>query len=87
MYNITNLEVIQITTKEGKLVATLSYQDQRIDALKNGYAIIDVPINIRELQLSSRDNVLVDQSVKGDCVSDSLLERAMMTQNVKRQDK
>ena len=63
MNNITNLEVIQITTKEGKLVATLSYQDERIDDLNNGYAIIDVPINIRELQVSSRDNVLVDQSV------------------------
>lgn len=69
MNNITNLEVIQITTKEGKLVATLSYQDERIDDLNNGYAIIDVPINIRELQLSVRDNVLVDQSVKGDFVA------------------
>ena len=69
MNNITNLEVIQITTKEGKLVATLSYQDERIDDLNNGYAIIDVPINIRELQVSSRDNVLVDQSVKGDFVA------------------
>ena len=69
MNNITNLEVIQITTKKGKLVATLSYQDERIDDLNNGYAIIDVPINIRELQLSSRDNVLVDQSVKGDSVA------------------
>ena len=69
MNNITNLEVIQITTKEGKLVATLSYQDERIDDLNNGYAIIDVPINIRELQVSSRDNVLVDQSIKGDFVA------------------
>ena len=65
MKNIQNLEVIQLNTnKEGKLIAIISYQDTTVQDLNNGYAIIDVPVNLRELQLSSRDNVLVDQSIK-----------------------
>ncbi|MDA3906425.1 MAG: hypothetical protein PF484_10145 [Bacteroidales bacterium] len=65
MKNIENLEVIQLNTnKEGKLIATISYQDTTVQDLNNGYAIIDAPVNVRALQLSSRDNVLVDQSVK-----------------------
>ena len=70
MKNIKNLEVIQLNTnKEGKLIATISYQDLTVQDLNNGYAIIDVPVNARALQLSSRDNVLVDQSLKGECVA------------------
>ena len=66
MKNIENLEVIQLNTiKEGKLIATISYQDTTVQDLNNGYSIIDVPVNVRALQLSSRDNILVDQSVKG----------------------
>lgn len=66
MKNIENLEVIQLNTnKEGKLIATISYQDTTVQDLNNGYTIIDVPVNVRELQLSSRGNVLVDQSIKG----------------------
>ncbi len=68
MNNIENLEVIQLTTKEGKLEALVSYQDTIAQDLNNGFAIIDVPVNIRELQLSSRGNILVDQSVKGEDV-------------------
>ena len=65
MKNIQNLEVIQLNTnKEGKLIAIISYQDTTVQDLNNGYAIIDAPVNLRELQLSSRDNVLVNQSVK-----------------------
>ena len=65
MKNIQNLEVIQLNTNTGgKLIATISYQDTTVQDLNNGYAIIDVPVNVRELQLSSRDNVLVDQSIK-----------------------
>ena len=61
-----NIEVIQLNTnKEGKLIATISYQDTTVQDLNNGYSIIDVPVNVRALQLSSRDNILVDQSVKG----------------------
>lgn len=63
--DITNLEIIQLETIEGNLVATLSYQDTRVkDSVTNGYGTVDVPINIRELQVSDRGNVLVDQSVK-----------------------
>lgn len=70
MENIENLEVIQLNTnKEGKLIATISYQDTTVQDLNNGYAIIDVPVNVRELQLSSRDNVLVDQSIKAESVA------------------
>ena len=69
MRNIEYLEVIQITAKEGKLVATMSYRDTTVNDLNNGYAIIDVPINGRELQLSSRGNVLVDQSIKAESVA------------------
>jgi len=70
MKNIENLEVIQLNTnKEGKLIATISYQDTTVQDLNNGYSIIDVPVNVRALQLSSRDNILVDQSVKGEYVS------------------
>ena len=65
MNNIENLEVIQLNTnKDGKLVATISYQDTTVQDLNNGYAIIEVLVNVRGLQLSSRDNILVDQSVK-----------------------
>ena len=66
MKNIENLEMIQLNTnKKGKLIATISYQDTTVQDLNNGYSIIDVPVNVRALQLSSRDNILVDQSVKG----------------------
>jgi len=69
MKNIENLEVIQLNTnKKGKLIATISYQDTTIQDLNNGYSIIDVPVNIKALQLSSRGNVLVDQSTKGEDV-------------------
>jgi len=70
MKNIENLEVIQLNTnKEGKLIAIISDQDTTVQDLNNGYSIIDVPVNVRALQLSSRDNILVDQSVKGEYVS------------------
>ena len=66
MKNIENLEVIQFyTNKKGKLTATISYQDTTVQDLNNGYSIIDVPVNVRALQLNSRNNILVDQSVKG----------------------
>ena len=72
MKNIENLEVIQLNTnKEGKLIATISYQDTTVQDLNNGYSIIDVPVNVRALQLSSRGNVLVDQSVKGEDVAEA----------------
>lgn len=65
--NLQNFEIIQISTEEGKLVALLSYQDVgAVDSLTDGYHLVRVPVNIRELQLSIRDNILVNQSVRQD---------------------
>lgn len=67
MKNIKNLEIINISTKEGKLVALLSYQDVSAIGginLDNGFSTIEVPINLREIQTSIRGNMLVDQSVR-----------------------
>lgn len=66
MKNLHNLEIFNISTKEGKLVALVSYQDtSKIgEDLNNGYGTIEIPINPREIQTSIRGNMLVDQSVK-----------------------
>ena len=66
MKNLQNLEIINISTKEGKLIALLSYQDTSAigQDLNNGYGAIEIPINLREIQTSIRGNMLVDQSVK-----------------------
>ena len=66
MKNLQNLEIIDISTKKGKLVALVSYQDtSKIgEDLNNGYGTIEIPINPREIQTSIRGNMLVDQSVK-----------------------
>jgi hypothetical protein len=66
MKNLQNLEIINISTKEGKLVALVSYQDTSEigEDLNNGYGTIEIPINPREVQTSIRGNMLVDQSVK-----------------------
>jgi hypothetical protein len=65
-----NLEIINITSKDGKVVAILSFQDPaKIGDLNNGYDTIEVPVNIREIQLSARGNMLVNQSVKQESIS------------------
>lgn len=66
MKNLQNLEIINISTKEGKLVALVSYQDTSAigEDLNNGYGTIEIPINPREIQTSIRGNALVNQSVK-----------------------
>jgi hypothetical protein len=66
MKNLLNLEIINISTKKGKLVALVSYQDTSTigEDLNNGYGTIEIPINPREIQTSIRGNMLVDQSVK-----------------------
>jgi hypothetical protein len=65
MKNLENVEVFNIqTTKEGSF-AWISYRDlDDTDNLNNGYFCKRVPLNLRPIQLSSRDNVLTDQSVK-----------------------
>lgn len=65
MEQLTNLEIIQIYTKDGHLMALTSYQDISkigID-VNNGYATLEIPINLRDIQLSIRGNRLVNQSV------------------------
>jgi hypothetical protein len=65
MTNLKNLEIINLSTIDGKLVATLSYQNpEDILSVNNGYDTIEVPVNIREYQLSVRGNRLVDQSIQ-----------------------
>lgn len=65
MKNIRNLEIINISTLNGQVLALLSYQDiDRVDDINNGYNITYVPINIRELQTSHHGNLLLDQSIK-----------------------
>ena len=68
MDKIQNMEIINISTKNGKLIALLSYQNTELKDgdLNNGYDAIEVLINLRDIQLSSRGNILVDQSVKND---------------------
>jgi hypothetical protein len=70
MKNLTNMEIINISTKNGKLVALMSYQDLNHDIsdVNIGYDTIEIPINLRDIQLSSRGNMLVNQSVKGEYV-------------------
>lgn len=65
MKNLENIEVFNIEITEEGAFAHISFQDlDNIDNLNNGYDNIRVPINLRPIQLSVRDNVLVDQSVK-----------------------
>ena len=66
MKNLNNVEVINLRTEGGKLIATISYQDpsKADEALTNGYDWIEVPVNLRDLEVSPRGNLLVDQSAK-----------------------
>jgi hypothetical protein len=60
MKDLIKLQVIHIATKNGKLVATLSYQDLAVpmdlDDANDGYRTIEVPVNLRDLNLSSKEN-------------------------------
>jgi hypothetical protein len=64
----TDLEIINISTVNGRLVAVLSFKEtcHHQEDLNNGYDTVEVPINIRKLQYSVRGNLLVDQSVKNE---------------------
>lgn len=65
MKGITSIDIIGFTTdpKTGKCQATVSYcQNVEFDHCF-------VPVNFRPLQLSARDNVLVDQSVKSESIA------------------
>lgn len=76
MRNLTNIEVFNIETTEKGTFAHISFQDlDNSDNINNGYDHIRVPMNLRPIQLSVRDNILVDQSVKHyeDSVSSSII--------------
>lgn len=62
MENITEMELISI--QDGK--AYISYRDLNdVSGMpNNGYNNIIIPVNLRELQYSSRGNLLTDQSIK-----------------------
>lgn len=65
MRNLNNIEVFHIETTEQGTFAHISFQDlENGDSINNYYDHIRVPMNLRPIQLSSRDNVLVDQSVQ-----------------------
>jgi hypothetical protein len=66
MKKLLNIEVFHIeTTKEGTF-AHISFQDPNYkgDDPTNGFDHIIVPLTLRPIQLSIRDNILVNQSVK-----------------------
>ena len=67
MKNLASIEVFHIEITEEGEFAYISFQnlDNWNDA-NNGFDHIRVPMNLRPIQLSVRDNVLVDQSVKED---------------------
>lgn len=66
MKNLLNIEVYHIETTEEGSFAHISYQDPnwKGDDPTNGFDHIRVPLKLRPIQLSIRDNVLVDQSEK-----------------------
>lgn len=65
MENLTQIEVFHIETTEKGTFAHISFRDlNNTDNVNNGYDNIRVPMNLRPIQLSVRDNVLVDQSIK-----------------------
>lgn len=69
MTNLKNMEIISLSTVDGRLTALLSYQNPEVADLNNGFDTVEVPVNIRSVQLSVRGNVLVNQSVKNDAVA------------------
>jgi len=65
MKNLANIEVFNIEITEKGTFAHISFQDlDNTNNVNNCYDNIRVPMNLRPIQLSVRDNMLVDQSVK-----------------------
>lgn len=59
------MEIIQLNARPTGVTATISYQDfEHGLEINNYYTIDEIPVNIRELQKSTRGNILVNQSVK-----------------------
>ena len=67
MKNLTNIEVFNIEITGKGTFAYISFQDlDNCNDINNGFNHIRVPMNLRPIQLSIRDNALVDQSIKED---------------------
>ena len=66
---VTDLEVIQLTTENGRLMALISYRNPHVVDLNYGFGIVKIPVNIRELQKSMRNNILVNQSLQKEAVA------------------
>lgn len=63
----------KIKIKNGKLVALLSYQDTSKINENFGYDNIEIPINLRDIQLSSRGSILINQSVSEESLIDNMI--------------
>lgn len=66
-----NLEIINISTKNGKLVALISYRNVEDVGVNNGFDTVEIPINLRDIQMGAHGGMLVNQSVKGDSIATS----------------
>jgi hypothetical protein len=65
MKNLANIEVFNIEITEKGIFAHISFQDlDNTENINNGYDNIRVPMNLRPIQLSLRDNTLINQSIK-----------------------
>ena len=65
MKNLANIEVFHIEITDEGTFAHISFQDlDNTESITDGYDNIRVPMNLRPIQKSVRDNMLVDQSVK-----------------------
>jgi len=60
----SDIEVFKI--EDGRAYISLREKDGNPNDVNNGFFFIDVPYNPREIQLSVRGNVLVDQSLKNE---------------------
>ena len=71
MRNSTDIEIMDISTKDGKLVALISFRTNEGTDINNFYDTILIPINLRDIQYSKHGNILIDQSKKSDSVNES----------------
>jgi hypothetical protein len=68
MKNLNNIDVFHIETTDKGTFAYISFQDmENGDPVNSFYNHIRVPMNLRPIQLSVRDNILVNQSAEN-CV-------------------
>ena len=73
--SIDNIEIISITKNDdGTRSALVSFRKTGSsgvsDDINDGYDCMSVPVNIRPIQLSPRDNILCNQSFDGEVIQD-----------------